>query len=302
MDADEDLTSSTDPASAGPAKPRSRRLVIPLLALTAMLAALAAFWALNGLGRTPQTAVPAGVVDLSGSATASPFQGFTMSPVRPAPDFELIDQHGQPWRLADQRGKTVALFFGYTHCPDVCPQTMNILARAMDELGPQAEDVEVVLVTVDPERDTPEVLGQYVAGFHPAFVGLYGEDARIKEIADAYGVRFVQELPPAKVTEAAALAAEHGPGVSAGSSGSGEHAGTAEPGESTPAPGALESTDDHADEVSVDLEPGSAAYTVGHSSAVFLIDPQGQLRASFMGIFSPEEVAHDVRFLLDERG
>ncbi len=90
-------------------------------------------------------------------------------------DFALTDQHGAPRALADFRGKAVVLFFGYTHCPDVCPTTLAELAEAMKRLGADAQRVQVLFVTVDPERDTPELLAQYVPAFDPSFLGLRGD-------------------------------------------------------------------------------------------------------------------------------
>jgi protein SCO1/2 len=90
-------------------------------------------------------------------------------------DFRLTDHHGQTRTLADYRGKAVVLFFGYTQCPDVCPTTLAELAEAMKRLGPDADRVQVLFVTVDPERDTPELLAQYVPAFNPSFIGLSGD-------------------------------------------------------------------------------------------------------------------------------
>lgn len=90
-------------------------------------------------------------------------------------DFALTDHHGTPRTLADFRGKVVVLFFGYTHCPDVCPTTLAELAETMKQLGPEAQRVQVLFATVDPERDTPELLAQYVPAFNPTFLGLRGD-------------------------------------------------------------------------------------------------------------------------------
>ena len=90
-------------------------------------------------------------------------------------DFALTDHNGVPRSLADFRGKVVALFFGYTHCPDVCPTTMAELAEAIRQLGPDGQRVQVLFVTVDPERDTPELLRTYVPAFDPSFLGLRGD-------------------------------------------------------------------------------------------------------------------------------
>ena len=90
-------------------------------------------------------------------------------------DFELKDADGKQRRLADFRGKAVVLFFGYTQCPDVCPTTLAALAEAMQRLGPDAGRVQVLFVTVDPDRDTPALLAQYVPAFDRRFLGLYGD-------------------------------------------------------------------------------------------------------------------------------
>jgi len=90
-------------------------------------------------------------------------------------DFTLTDATGKTRTLAEFRGKAVVVFFGYTQCPDVCPTTLAALAEAMKKLGPDAERVQVIFVTVDPERDTGELLAQYVPAFDPRFLGLRGD-------------------------------------------------------------------------------------------------------------------------------
>ncbi|HJY77252.1 MAG TPA: SCO family protein [Burkholderiales bacterium] len=101
---------------------------------------------------------------------------------------ELTDQTGRPRRLEDWRGKVVVLFFGFTHCPDVCPTTLADLSQVMKQLGPDAERVQVLFVTVDPERDTPEALGKYVGAFDPRFLGLYGDTAATQRAAREFKV------------------------------------------------------------------------------------------------------------------
>jgi protein SCO1/2 len=114
-------------------------------------------------------------------------------------DFHLTDHNGKPRSLADFRGKIVLLFFGYTHCPDVCPVTMAQFAQVMKELGADAKRVQVLFVTLDPERDTPALLAQYVPAFNPDFLGLYGDMAATKETAKAFHVFF--EKQPGKTPE-----------------------------------------------------------------------------------------------------
>ncbi len=108
---------------------------------------------------------------------------------RTAPDFTLTDQNGKPFRLSDQRGKVVLLNFGYTNCPDVCPATLADLAKARQLLGADASRVEVVFVTVDPQRDTPERLQSYLAAFDPAFIGVTGPASAMRPVWKAYTVR-----------------------------------------------------------------------------------------------------------------
>ncbi len=105
-----------------------------------------------------------------------------------AKDFNLLDHHGEKRQLKDYLGKTVVLFFGYTHCPDVCPTTMADMANAMKLLGEEANKVQVIFITLDPERDTQEVLAKYVPSFDKRFVGLYGNAAQIAETAKTYKV------------------------------------------------------------------------------------------------------------------
>jgi protein SCO1/2 len=111
-------------------------------------------------------------------------------------DFRLVDFDGRPRTLADFRGKVVIVFFGYTHCPDVCPTTLAELARAVKELGPDGERVQVLMITVDPERDTAEVLKQYVTALDPHFIGLTGEPDAIARTAKEFKV-FYQKSPGA---------------------------------------------------------------------------------------------------------
>ncbi len=111
-------------------------------------------------------------------------------------DFALADAAGQPRTLADYRGKAVALFFGYTQCPDVCPTTLAALAEATRSLGADAARVQVLFVTVDPERDTPALLAAYVPAFDPRFVGLRGDAAATERTAREFKVIY-QKVPGA---------------------------------------------------------------------------------------------------------
>lgn len=107
-------------------------------------------------------------------------------------DFSMPDTSGKLRTLADYKGKAVVLFFGYTHCPDVCPTTMAELTQALQQLGPDAKRVQVLFVTVDPERDTPQVLSQYVHAFDPSFVGLRPTDAQLAKVAKDFRVYYAK--------------------------------------------------------------------------------------------------------------
>jgi protein SCO1/2 len=112
---------------------------------------------------------------------------------RVAPDFTLTDQNGHPFTLSAQRGRPVVLFFGYTHCPDVCPTILADLRSALAAIGPTGASVVVALITVDPARDRAADLRRYVSIFNPAFRGLTGSPAALAGVYRAYHVRFAKE-------------------------------------------------------------------------------------------------------------
>ena len=103
-------------------------------------------------------------------------------------DFQLEGDDGRPHQLADFRGKVVALYFGYTRCPDVCPLTLATLAESVRLLGEDGRRVQVLFVTVDPKRDKPKALGEYVRSFHPGFRALYGDAAATARTAAEFKV------------------------------------------------------------------------------------------------------------------
>lgn len=109
-----------------------------------------------------------------------------------ARDFTLADHNGQVRTLSDFRGKVVALFFGYTHCPDVCPTTLHDFAQALQTLGPLGDRVQVLFVTVDPARDTPEILREYVPAFDPRFLGLVANEAELSALVREYKVVYIK--------------------------------------------------------------------------------------------------------------
>lgn len=108
-------------------------------------------------------------------------------------EFALTDPQGQTRRLADFKGKAVVLFFGYTQCPDVCPTTLASMRDVLARLGDDAKRVQVVFVTLDPVRDTPEVLAEYVKAFHPSFIGLHGDEATTAAVARDFKVFYAKQ-------------------------------------------------------------------------------------------------------------
>ncbi len=146
-----------------------------------LLALLALTLVLSGCGAKPGAAFKA--TDITGTEIG--------------PEFALTDHNGDQRHMADFRGKVVVLFFGYTHCPDVCPTTLSDLASALKSLPPSAAaEVQGLFVTVDPERDTPDLLKQYVPYFHPDFLGLYGSPAEIAKVAQAFRIHYRKHVEP----------------------------------------------------------------------------------------------------------
>jgi protein SCO1 len=150
---------------------------------------------------------------------------------------ELTDHTGKPRRLEDFRGKAVVLFFGFTHCPDVCPTTLADIAAAVKSLGADAERVQVLMVSVDPERDTPESLAKYVTAFDPRFLALRGDLPATRKVAGEFKIYFEKRK-------------------------SGE------------------------------------SYTVDHSAQSYVIDPQGRLRLLVRHDRIAQDLAPDLRTLL----
>lgn len=121
------------------------------------------------------------------------YRGVVMPEPQQVSDFTLTTQNGEQARLSDFRSQIAVLYFGYTYCPDVCPTTLATLADAMDDLkATDRNQVQVLMVTVDPERDSPEVLADYLAHFDPAFIGLTGAASEIAQAADAFGIYYAK--------------------------------------------------------------------------------------------------------------
>ena len=154
-------------------------------------------------------------------------------------DFRLTDHTGKPRTLADFHGKVVVMFFGFTHCPDVCPTTLSDMRQVMQKLGPDAARMQVLFVTVDPARDTPELLAKYVPSFNPTFLGLYGDNAATAKVTKDF--KIVSQIQEGKTPE---------------------------------------------------------SYTVAHTAASLVFDPQGRLRLFIAYGMEVDKIEADIRQLL----
>jgi len=152
---------------------RNRQALIPYLLLVAAVAGGVLWYEseqVPGLGRVVTT----GQADVGGP-------------------FELTDQHGKRVGDKDFRGRYTLIYFGYSFCPDVCPTTLAVMAQALEKLGDKSGRVVPVFITIDPERDTPKVLADYMKSFGPSFVGLTGSPAEIKDVEKKYRVYAVKK-------------------------------------------------------------------------------------------------------------
>lgn len=133
--------------------------------------------------------------------TTPPPPAFASTDLTGAPwgrDFQFADHQGRLRKLADFRGKAVMLFFGYTHCPDVCPTALADMAQVRARLGADGEKVQGLFVTLDPQRDTPQLLAQYVPAFDPTFLGLSGDEATTATTAADFKIFFARQKPDAR--------------------------------------------------------------------------------------------------------
>ncbi|MBK9779390.1 MAG: SCO family protein [Anaerolineales bacterium] len=117
------------------------------------------------------------------------FHGTVIQSPDPSYDFTLTSVNGDV-SPSDYRGKIVLIYFGYTFCPDICPATLASVAQALRDMGTKAEDIQLIMVSLDPGRDTPEKLAEYVAHFHPSFIGITGTQAQLDEVASLYGIYY----------------------------------------------------------------------------------------------------------------
>ena len=164
--------------------------------------------------------------------------GVAVTPPAALPDFSLRDQRGKPFTPVDLQGHWSLILPGFTHCPDICPATLAILDRVHDLLGSTAAELQVVLLSVDPQRDTPEALARYLAFFNPGFVGVTGDQEQLERAYQGLGVQHIRI-------------------------------------------------------------PGTRGeYSVDHSAALLLIDPESRLVGYFMPPFRAERLAVDLGPLL----
>ena len=170
------------------------------------------------------------------------FNGTVIEPPLPVEDFVLQTNNNESFRLSDQNEKITLLFFGYTNCPDVCPTTLAEFKQINENLGDDALNVQFVMVTADPERDTPDRMGEFVSFFNPSFIGLSGERSELDKVYKDFGV-FIEKQ----------------------ASGS------------------------------------AAGYLVGHTSSVFVLDKETNLRIAFPYWTSASDMTDDIIQLLKEK-
>lgn len=194
------------------------------------------------LAATAGVLLARGMLDAQRPLQATVTSGTLLDPPRPLPALTLVDQDERPFTLDRLHDRWTLLFFGFTNCPDICPATLSTLAQLEKSLQdlPEQQRPRVVLISVDPERDTPQQLASYVKFFSPTFTGVTGTQASIDEFARAMGV-----------------------------------------------PVAISKTEN--------------TYTVDHSAAIFLIDPQAGLRALFSTPHEPSAIGADYRRIVAHR-
>lgn len=170
--------------SAPKGAPRSLMMIVLVVFILAAAAVL--FVLFNRIANQPTNMVNTGAALVD---SASVFTGgMPIDPPREMPDFTLTDNDGEPISLSDLRGKITLLYFGYTHCPDLCPTTMSSYKRVKAMLGETADRVAFVMVSIDGRRDTPAEMKKYLGQFDPAFIGMTGSESDVEGIAISYHV------------------------------------------------------------------------------------------------------------------
>jgi protein SCO1 len=156
-----------------------------MISLRLMIALLVLVITLSACGGAP-AATP---TDAATAESDTPTAGTPIDPPKALSDFTLASsQGGKPLSLSALRGKPLLLYFGYTFCPDACPTTLSEFIRVKKDLGSRGDQLAVLMVSVDPERDTPTVLARYLTAFDPSFIGMTGDDATLRRIGGEYGL------------------------------------------------------------------------------------------------------------------
>jgi protein SCO1/2 len=180
-----------------------RRIMLRTLRLIAfaLLLVIGAAWGIAWFGRAPGESIADAfmrrIAAVTGLDMPAPSAGGIQlaQGVALGGSFSLTDHAGRAVTDRDFAGRPLLVYFGFTYCPDVCPTELGTIAAALDLLGPAGERVTPILITIDPERDTPEALGNYVALFHPRLVGLTGTAEQIAQVARAYRVYYAKVQP-----------------------------------------------------------------------------------------------------------
>ncbi len=171
----------SEPVQTGQPNSTTRNLLIGLIVCGVLLIGIVGVLTLKQTAAQP-TPTPTFAPDVPGVTPVDPPKALT--------DFTLPDDNGDPLSLSDLEGKYTLLFFGYTHCPDYCPLTLAKWVKVKTTLGDQAANVNFVFISVDGERDTPEVMKRYLSRFDNSFIGLTGDDATLTQIGPDYGLYY----------------------------------------------------------------------------------------------------------------
>jgi protein SCO1/2 len=190
------MTTDGEPQAVDERLDRQQRLVRSL-GLVALVAAGLALWAAMQLRAESQRGSGDGDglvgAGLTRSDDGSGLSGWTATEPQPAPDFTLTRTDGKPFSLSELSGRVALVFFGYTNCPDVCPQTLTWLGQALQDMPPETR-VTVVFITVDPDRDSPEVIEAYLAGYDERIVGLTGSVSQLEKVVASYNSTFFKQV------------------------------------------------------------------------------------------------------------
>ncbi|MBV8939477.1 MAG: SCO family protein [Alphaproteobacteria bacterium] len=187
------------------------RILVAILAVLLLAITSFTLWLTEGPPPLETTRLAPPLTEAQPPANSSGEQTASPSAAGEAPEvggpFALTDQHGREVKDTDFRGRVMLVFFGYTHCPDVCPTTLTLLSNIMNQLGKDAAQVAPVFITVDPRRDTPPRLAEFLKNFHPGITGLTGSPEAIEQVENAYKI-YHSELGSGASKEASASGGE----------------------------------------------------------------------------------------------